>query len=127
LYVALTRASEALVVAMDAKAPAAGKPPAYPALVDDVRSALCGAADFPEDEALLEYGGSAPGRASSASPCRRRVPHSATPVPMRRRKGRPAAPMRHARRSPCRAWPGSSLCRADPGDRLARMLSLTRP
>ncbi len=62
LYVALTRASEALVVAMDAKAPAAGKPPAYPALVDDVRSALCGAADFPEGEALLEYGGSAPAR-----------------------------------------------------------------
>ena len=62
LYVGLTRASEALVVAMDAKAPAAGKPPAYPVLVDDVRSALCGAADFPEGEALLEYGGSAPAR-----------------------------------------------------------------
>ena len=42
LYVGLTRASEALVVAMDAKAPSAGKPPAYAPLVDDIRSALRG-------------------------------------------------------------------------------------
>ncbi len=62
LYVGLTRASEALVVCMDAKAPAAGKPPSYPALVDDVRGALCGAADFPEGTAEFEYGGSAPAR-----------------------------------------------------------------
>lgn len=62
LYVGLTRASEALVVVMDAKAPSAGKPPAYAALVDDVRSALCGVADFPEGSAQLPYGGSAPAR-----------------------------------------------------------------
>lgn len=62
LYVGLTRASEALVVAMDAKAPAAGKQPAYAPLVDDIRSALCGAGDFPEGEAALAYGGTAPAR-----------------------------------------------------------------
>lgn len=60
LYVGLTRASEALVVAMDAKATSAGKEPSYPTLVDDVRSALCGTADFPEGVAMLEYGGSQP-------------------------------------------------------------------
>lgn len=62
LYVGLTRASEALVVAMDAKAPSAGKPPTYAPLVDDIRSALCGGADFPEGAAELPYGGSAPAR-----------------------------------------------------------------
>lgn len=62
LYVGLTRASEALVVAMDAKAPAAGKPPTYAPLVDDIRSALCGSGDFPEGEAELAYGGTAPAR-----------------------------------------------------------------
>ncbi len=62
LYVGLTRASEALVVAMDAKAPSAGKLPAYPALVDDIRSALAGTGDFPEGTAALEYGGSEPAR-----------------------------------------------------------------
>lgn len=60
LYVGLTRASEALVVAMDAKAPAAGKPFAYSDLVDDIRSALCGTNDFPGGETFLEYGGTAP-------------------------------------------------------------------
>ena len=62
LYVGLTRASEALVVAMDAKAPSAGKPPAYAPLVDDIRSALCGDGDFPEGVAELPYGGTAPAR-----------------------------------------------------------------
>ena len=62
LYVGLTRASEALVVAMDAKAPSAGKPPAYAPLVDDIRSALCGNGDFPEGVAELPYGGTAPAR-----------------------------------------------------------------
>ncbi len=62
LYVGLTRASEALVVAMDAKEPASGKPFSYPALVDDIRSALCGAEDFPQGSAELSYGGSAPAR-----------------------------------------------------------------
>lgn len=62
LYVGLTRASEALVVAMDAKAPSAGKPPAYAPLVDDIRSALCGTGDFPEGEAMLPYGGTEPAR-----------------------------------------------------------------
>lgn len=60
LYVGLTRASEALIVAIDAKASRAGKLPAYPPLVDDIRSALCGAGDFPEGSELLEYGGSEP-------------------------------------------------------------------
>lgn len=62
LYVGLTRASEALVVAMDAKAPAAGKPPTYAPLVDDIRSALCGSGDFPEGDSELAYGGTAPAR-----------------------------------------------------------------
>ncbi len=60
LYVGLTRASEALIVAMDAKAPSAGKLPTYLPLVDDIRSALCGLSDFPEARALLEFGGSKP-------------------------------------------------------------------
>lgn len=62
LYVALTRASEALVIAMDAKEPATGKPFAYPSLIDDIRGALCGADDFPEGQAFLPYGGSEPAR-----------------------------------------------------------------
>lgn len=62
LYVGLTRASEALIVALDAKAPSAGKPPTYSQLVDDIRSALCGSSDFPEARALLEFGGSEPAR-----------------------------------------------------------------
>ncbi len=62
LYVGLTRASEALVVAMDGKEAAAGKAPSYPPLVDDIRSALCGTSDFPEGAALLPYGGSEPAR-----------------------------------------------------------------
>lgn len=62
LYVGLTRASEALIVAMDAKAPAQGKPPSYPQAVDDVRSALCGESDFPEGAGALAYGGSEPAR-----------------------------------------------------------------
>ncbi|OUO90876.1 DNA helicase UvrD [Gordonibacter sp. An230] len=62
LYVGLTRASEALVVAMDAKAPSPGKPFSYAPLVDDIRSALCGVEDFPEGEAELAYGGTRPAR-----------------------------------------------------------------
>ncbi len=62
LYVGLTRASEALVVAMDGKTPSSGNPASYTPLVDDIRSALCGLEDFPEEEAFLEYGGSAPAR-----------------------------------------------------------------
>lgn len=62
LYVGLTRASEALVVAMDGKTPSAGKPPTYAPLVDDIRSALCGSGDFPEGAAELPFGGSAPAR-----------------------------------------------------------------
>lgn len=105
LYVGLTRASEALVVCMDAKAPAAGKPPSYPALVDDVRGALCGAADFPEGTAELEYGGSAPARferivvqaasatdgapASSAAPASFVVPRMADADPVPRRPWNP--------------------------------------
>ena len=62
LYVGLTRASEALVVAMDAKAPSPGKPFSYAPLVDDIRSALCGGEDFPQGEAELAYGGTRPAR-----------------------------------------------------------------
>lgn len=62
LYVGLTRASEALVVALDAKAPSQGKAPSYTPLVDDIRSALCGTGDFPEGVAELPYGGTAPAR-----------------------------------------------------------------
>lgn len=59
LYVGLTRASEALVVAMDAKMTTTGS---YPELVEDIRSALCGAETFPEGCAELAYGGSMPAR-----------------------------------------------------------------
>ncbi|MEG1434235.1 MAG: UvrD-helicase domain-containing protein [Gordonibacter sp.] len=62
LYVGLTRASEALIVAFDVKAPSAGKAPSYPQLADDIRSALCGSSDFPEGVALLDFGGSEPAR-----------------------------------------------------------------
>lgn len=62
LYVGLTRASEALVVALDAKASGEGKPPSYPQVVDDVRSALYGASDFPAGASTLAYGGSEPAR-----------------------------------------------------------------
>ena len=62
LYVALTRASEALIVTMCGKAPAAGKQPSYPPLVDDIRSALFGAGDFPEGTSEVAFGGSSPAR-----------------------------------------------------------------
>ncbi len=60
LYVGLTRASEALVVAMDAKEPSKGG--SYPDLVDDIRSALFGDGDFPEGAAAVPYGGTEPAR-----------------------------------------------------------------
>lgn len=83
LYVGLTRASEALVVAMDAKAPSAGKPPAYAPLVDDIRSALCGDGDFPEGVAELPYGGTAPARFERilVQPPEPRVEEGAEPAP----------------------------------------------
>ncbi|MEG1196888.1 MAG: UvrD-helicase domain-containing protein [Raoultibacter sp.] len=62
LYVALTRASECLIVGgivkptKDIFATYAKRNP----LLNALRSALCGDADFPEEEALLAYGGSAP-------------------------------------------------------------------
>lgn len=59
-YVALTRASEALVVSMSAKCSAKEPLGAYKDVVDDIRSALCGCEDFPEACARLEYGGSEP-------------------------------------------------------------------
>lgn len=62
LYVGLTRASEALIVAMDGKEPSSGKPASYLALVDDIRSALCGEADFPTETTELSFGGTAPAR-----------------------------------------------------------------
>lgn len=60
LYVGLTRASEALVVVMDAKEPAQGG--AYPELVDDVRGALFGDGDFPEGVCDVDFGGTEPAR-----------------------------------------------------------------
>lgn len=62
LYVALTRASEALVVAATGKEAAEGKPFSYSSLTDDIRQALCGGDDFPGGKAELPYGGSAPAR-----------------------------------------------------------------
>ncbi|MEG2517814.1 MAG: UvrD-helicase domain-containing protein [Raoultibacter sp.] len=63
LYVALTRASECLIVGGIVKA-TKKDPLAWCAentpLLDDIRSALLGDAYFPEEETLLEYGGSAP-------------------------------------------------------------------
>lgn len=62
LYVALTRASEALVVAATGKEAAEGKPFSYSSLTDDIRQALCGGDDFPDGKAELPYGGTAPAR-----------------------------------------------------------------
>ena len=54
-YVAVTRASEALIaVFTEERAP----------IVEDVRGALCGDADWPESDAALDYGGSEPARFS---------------------------------------------------------------
>ncbi|MCL2889379.1 MAG: UvrD-helicase domain-containing protein, partial [Eggerthellaceae bacterium] len=58
LYVGLTRASEALVVSVSARSSSKDVLLAYKDVVDDIRSALCGNRDFPEKEALLDYGGS---------------------------------------------------------------------
>ncbi|WP_165246619.1 UvrD-helicase domain-containing protein [Adlercreutzia sp. ZJ141] len=57
LYVALTRASESLIIAMMGKEPSKGADaPSYPPLVDAIRSALCGAGDFPCGETTLSIG-----------------------------------------------------------------------
>lgn len=60
LYVALTRASEALVVVMDAKESQAQDRASYAPLVDMVRSALCGENDFPHTSSDLDFGAGAP-------------------------------------------------------------------
>ena len=100
LYVGLARASRGAGRGHGTRRrPRPAKPPAYPALVDDVRSALCGAADFAggrgpagvrrqRARALRAHRRAGGGR--RARRCR---------SPMRRRKGRPAAPVRRARRS----------------------------
>lgn len=60
LYVGLTRASESLVVSMSATAKSDGSQSNYSPLIDDIRSALCGYGDFPEESSTLTYGGSEP-------------------------------------------------------------------
>ena len=57
LYVALTRASEALIVSMVAKE---SKSASYPELIEDFRCALFGDEDFPMGEALCDIGGEQP-------------------------------------------------------------------
>ncbi len=57
LYVALTRASEALVVSMVAKE---SKSAGYPELIEDFRCALFGDEDFPSGEALCDIGAEQP-------------------------------------------------------------------
>ncbi|MDR2715487.1 MAG: PD-(D/E)XK nuclease family protein, partial [Coriobacteriaceae bacterium] len=56
LYVGLTRASEALVVALSVRQ--SGKNPlaSYKDVVDDLRCALCGQEDFPQGSVLVGYG-----------------------------------------------------------------------
>ena len=61
LYVALTRAKEALVFAMTTTSRASGfTSGADFGVYDDVRSALCGVEDFAAGDTLIEFGGSAP-------------------------------------------------------------------
>lgn len=57
LYVALTRASEALVVTMVAKE---SKSASYPELIEDFRCALFGDEDFPAGETLCDIGAEQP-------------------------------------------------------------------
>ena len=59
-YVGLTRASEALVVALSAKVSSKDPLSSYRGIIDVVRSALCKNEDFPTQEAWLDYGGSEP-------------------------------------------------------------------
>ncbi len=60
MYVGLTRASEALIVAMDGKEHKDGSLPSYDPLINDIRTALLGDSDFPEGKSELDYGGSEP-------------------------------------------------------------------
>lgn len=59
-YVALTRASEELIVSVGTKVSRSNPLSAYKDVVDDMRSALCGPNDFPEGTAEFEHGGSQP-------------------------------------------------------------------
>ncbi|MDO4590207.1 MAG: UvrD-helicase domain-containing protein [Slackia sp.] len=66
LYVGLTRAKEALVVAMTSARPSrdaaeSGIGPAS-GVYDDIRSALFGFDDIPQGESMVDFGGSAPAR-----------------------------------------------------------------
>lgn len=61
-YVGLTRASEALIVALSVKASEKNPLGSCSGINEDVRSALCGQEEFPIEEALLEYGGTEPAR-----------------------------------------------------------------
>lgn len=64
LYVALTRAKEALVVAMTSARPTKGESEsgitAESGIYDDIRSALFGLGDFEKGETFVDFGGSAP-------------------------------------------------------------------
>ncbi|MDR0514681.1 MAG: UvrD-helicase domain-containing protein [Coriobacteriaceae bacterium] len=62
LYVGLTRASEALIIALSVKIPAKDPLAAYRGVVDDIRQALCGEDDFPWGVAELPFGGTRPAR-----------------------------------------------------------------
>ena len=59
-YVGLTRASEALIVAMSAKISSKNPLSSYKGITEDLRSALCGCEDFPSECASIEYGGTQP-------------------------------------------------------------------
>lgn len=66
LYVGLTRAKEALVIAMTSARPSrdaaeSGIGPAS-GVYDDIRSALFGFDDIPQGESMVDFGGSAPAR-----------------------------------------------------------------
>lgn len=58
-YVAVTRASECLIAAFSLTSRGQKQ-----AIVEDVRTALCGEEPFPEDDCLLDYGGADPARFS---------------------------------------------------------------
>lgn len=65
LYVALTRAKEALVVAMTTKRDKEGGPGASSGVYGDIAHALFGeGSDIPEKECAVPFGGSAPARVS---------------------------------------------------------------
>lgn len=63
-YVAVTRASESLIAVFPATPRNCNQ-----AIIEDVRSALCGDEPFPESDCLLDYGGENPARFSRVVVC----------------------------------------------------------